>query len=251
MAVECFNCSNFQVAALQSKELNPSISTFLVYDLQNNKAEKYLIELDRELDMTLVRKTVLNSDEVYAVSKASQEWSDTLRVITGEDFQNTLGYTVYDVVKSRSHTNNFLRDYNDNSSYIRLVLNALGFVSQYLNTPFGSIQGMPQTIRIMGSNGGYVLVKIVATGNHGFDLEIIKIVDSELNEVPMTKSDLSKNSPYFYGNTANGQKSAASMVQLSQMWGITVTYGGGDEPTGTGSTRYICYPNGECEYNPN
>ena len=108
MAVECFNCSNFKVAALQSKELNPSISTFLVYDLQNNKAEKYSIELD----MTLVLKTALNSDEVYAVSKASQEWSDTWGALIGEDFQNTLGYTVYDVVKSRSHTNSFLIDYH-------------------------------------------------------------------------------------------------------------------------------------------
>ena len=232
---ECHNCSNYIGAALQAHgSTNLTESIVLVYDYEKESLKKYIIIEDPEMGRTTATEIQSSATEQQYFNEAVSSWADLKNFVRFNEYHTQTGLTVYDLGKDQSFINRVKNDFNANALLARKINNSINYLLSNLTTAVLSVKGANFVFQIRMANGGKLVLKVIALSGNGDALyEIVSAEDSEGNDVPLAKSDITKMSPYVYSSAKN--VNYKSLGDLAKWHNIPFTSGGGDTGGGSGT----------------
>ena len=164
---------------------NSGNKKYLIKDLDKNIMTKYQVYYEPEVGQGFPSSIVTSTDEIVQFYEEVIQW-DAIRNLNFENFNSGLNVNAYDVRSNPFLADDIIEDYKNNSALDRQLSDLL--ISLVANISVGAIGlNASFTFEVSLADGTIAEVRFVGFKNNLFNpqYEIIKLVDSDGNEIPL------------------------------------------------------------------
>ncbi len=242
-ASDGFYCDDCSTAEIESKLRSLNTGEYNVVDMENGLLKKYYVvsEYIGHVPFSYIEERVPEDVDVQKLNQALNAFNNLENAI--RNYSNSTHSSGIDSVWELSGDR---RKQNQLAEQIADEQSILDFLTTFIQLNLeitGIVPDSQLVIKHFLPNGGYVIYEIIGIIGSELELRLIRIVDADKNEVPITEAQFSSKYTFIKENVSGIAGATKNFSGSFVINGATSFMGGGKITTSCvqESDRLVCY----------